>query len=140
MLVANDPNITIKKCWQAGLLRGLGCRDSFTLVINLHFAVDTLIFEKVYPTQAMILKWSGLKINYLKSSLSFLGEVSHNSFLVSSVFNYLVEQLPIYLTWDSPLKWGSSRELSGDLSLIRYKKDWRVGRDIFSLSEGELLC
>jgi len=95
---------------------------------------------KKYIPPRLIFKWSGLKINYLKSSLSFLGEVSHNSFLVSSVFNYLVEQLPIYLTWDSPLKWGSSRELSGDLSLIRYKKDWRVGRDIFSLSEGELLC
>jgi len=55
-LVANGLNHMINKCCQAGLIKGLGCRDSADLVVNLHYTYDTFIFEEAYATQAMILK------------------------------------------------------------------------------------
>jgi len=40
-------------------------------------------------------KWPGLKINYHKSSLVFLGDISFNNYLISLVFNCSVQKLPI---------------------------------------------
>ena len=37
----------------------------------------------------------GLKINYYKSVLIFLGEISTNSFLLSLIFNYPIQRLSI---------------------------------------------
>ena len=56
VLVANGPNLMIKKCMKARFLQGLG-RDPTNSVINLHYIDDTLTFRKVCPAQAMILKW-----------------------------------------------------------------------------------
>jgi len=93
----------IEKYPREGLLKGLGCKDETNAIINLHYMDDTLIFGKEELPQAMVLKWilfcyekwSGLKINYHKSSLIFLGEIMLNSLFNSLVFYCPVQRLPI---------------------------------------------
>ena len=109
----------ISICKKEDLLKGLGCWDDANAVINLQYADDTLIFGQESIPQSVVLKWvlhcfekwSGLKINYHKSSsLIFLVDISVNSFLISLMFNSLVQKLPItYL--DLPLCTGKLNKL-----------------------------
>ena len=84
----------IAKCREAGMLKGLGCRDEANAAINLKYVDDTILFGIDNLPRAMVLKgvlrcfelWSGLKINFQKSSLIFLGDISASSFLISLLF------------------------------------------------------
>jgi len=90
ILVANESHHIIAWC-RRGVIKGLKCQDDTNAVINLQFTDDTLIFETESLSQAMILKWIlfcyemwfGLKINFHKSYIIFLGEILVNSFLLS---------------------------------------------------------
>ena len=71
----------IIKSQGVGFIEGLGCRDDTNTVISLHYEDDTIVSGKGCLAQVMVLKWvlfcyekwSGIKINYHKSSLIFLG-------------------------------------------------------------------
>ena len=103
VIVANKLYYMIANCRDLGLIKGLSCRDDANVVIILHYADDNLILGKKCLAQAMILKWimicfekwSGLTINYQKSALMFIGEISIWSFLLSLIFNCLIKSLPI---------------------------------------------
>ena len=81
VLAANGLYFMVKSCQKKGLLKGMGCRDETNAIINLHYADDTLIFGEECVVQAVILKcilycfeeWSGLRINFHKSALSYQG-------------------------------------------------------------------
>lgn len=70
-----------------------------TSIINLQYADDTLLFGRSNIKQAVILKWilrcfevwSGLKINFHKSSLGWLGKRSSVSSFIVSIFGYKEE-------------------------------------------------
>jgi len=47
----------IIKCREAGLIKRLGCRDKSNVIINLQYADDTVLFEKDFVSQEMVLKW-----------------------------------------------------------------------------------
>ena len=67
-------------------------------------------------------KWSGLKINFCKSSLCFLGEVLVNNFLISLLLNYPVKMPPItYL--DCHFLLGDLRRYIRDLSWKEFRRD-----------------
>ena len=95
VLVADRLHHMIAECREEGHIKGLGSRDDTNIVINLHYADDTLIFGEECLSQAMILKWilfcyemwSKLKFNFHKSFLIFLVDISVNDFLLSLVFN-----------------------------------------------------
>jgi len=104
----------ITKCRKEGMLKGLRCRDEANGITNLQYADDTLLFGIVSLPQTLVLKvllkryklWSSLKINFQKSSLIFLDDITASSFLISLVFKWPVQRLPItYL--GSPLFIGS---------------------------------
>ena len=125
----------IFKCWERGLIKGLGCRDENNVVTNLQYADDTLIFEKDCLFQASVLKWilicykrcPGLKINFYKSLLIFLGEVTPNNQLISQVFNCQVHKFPInYL--GLPLLVGRLKKSLWNLILIRFRRDCQARR------------
>ena len=73
-------------------------------------------------------KWSGLKINYRKNSLIFLGEISTSGLLISLVLNCLVQRLTIrYL--GLPLTFGMLKKLQWRPLVERIKKrlaGWKV--------------
>ena len=102
--MADELHHMISICRKEDLLKGLGCSDNANVVKNLQYADDTLVFGQESITQSVVLKWvlhcfekwSGLKINYHKSSsLIFLVDISVNSFLISLIFNSLVQKLPV---------------------------------------------
>ena len=143
VLLANGLHHMIAIYRKAGLIEGLGCRDSANSVVNLHYADDNLIFGKDYTPQAMILewilfyfkRWSRLKINFHKGALVFPGEIFVNSFLFFLVFNCPIQILPLsYL--GLLLAVGSLKKRSGDRLLIRCRKTWQVGKGKCSLLVG----
>jgi len=93
----------IAKWRKEGMLKGLGCRDEANGVTNLQYADGTLLFGIVNLPQALVLKgvlrcnelWSSLKINFKKSFLVFLGDITASSFLISLVFKCPVQRPPI---------------------------------------------
>ena len=106
MLVAYGLHQMIAKCQMVGLIKGMVCRDEDTSVINLQYADDTLLFGRDTLGPALALKgillcfekWSGLRINFHKSALIFLGDISMNNFLISLIFNCLVNRLPLTIS------------------------------------------
>ena len=75
VLVANGLHHMIAKCWDLGLIHGLGCRDDTNVVVNLHYTDDTLEFRKESVAQAMILKWVLLCYEcWYFGCLTFIGE------------------------------------------------------------------
>ena len=46
VLIANEFQHMIGKCWEESLIKGLGCRDDTNVFINLYYVDETLIFEK----------------------------------------------------------------------------------------------
>jgi len=57
VLVANGLHFMIKRCRDRRLIKGLGCLDEINKGINLHYADDTLIFERYCMTEVRTLKW-----------------------------------------------------------------------------------
>ena len=94
VLIADGLNHMIAKCRKQGMLKGLGCRDKANGVAYFQYADDTLLFGIVSLPQTLVLKvllkryklWSSLKINFQKSSLIFLDDITASSFLISLVF------------------------------------------------------
>jgi len=92
-------------------------RDNTNAVVNLHYADDTLIFGKAYLAQAMIQKWillcyekwPWLNINYHKSALIFIVEISAKSFLILLIFNCPIKTLPITWVYRLPLEDSTDR-------------------------------
>jgi len=90
--------------------------------------------------QAMILKWiifcykmwSSLEINFHKSFLIFLGDISIKSFLLSLIFNYSVQNLSVtYL--GLLLILGSLKSHNESHSLRGCRKVWQDGKENCSL-------
>ena len=143
VLVAERLYQMISKCRQQGLINDLGCRDETNVVINLHYADDTLIFEKECLPPVMVLKgvllchekWFSLKINYHKICLIFLGEILANS-LLSLIFNYPVQWLPITF-WDYHSLVAGFKSFTRDHLLKGPNEDWQAREVTCSLSEGE---
>jgi hypothetical protein len=70
-------NKLLNNAQSLGYLKGLGNKDSFKEILNLHFADDTLLFLEAKEYYIESLKWiliafedlSGLKINFEKSEM-----------------------------------------------------------------------
>lgn len=84
-LVADGLNRLICMSKVASLIGGLlACRKTY--ITNLQYADNTISFGKVNIQEALVWKWilhsfelwSGLKINYEKSNIIFIGESIDN--------------------------------------------------------------
>lgn len=77
--------------WTKGLP---GCNT--VSITKLQYADDTLLFENYDLREAIVMKsilvyfeaWSGLQINYHKSSMINLGKRNINLMLIQSIFGY----------------------------------------------------
>lgn len=102
VLVVDGLNRMFVKAKEGGLLHGLP-GSSAIAVTNLQYADDTLIFGCCDVGQACVNKcilacferWSGLQINFHKSSLVNLGRRNTAFLLIQSIMGCKVQKLPI---------------------------------------------
>lgn len=101
-LVADGLNKIIHCLKSVGLVEGLRASNIHS-VTNLQHADNTLLFKKEKIDQAIITKWalhtferwSGLKFNYHRSQIHFLGNVNMKSLIIERIFRYKEGKTPI---------------------------------------------
>lgn len=92
----------VEKVKEVGLVRGLSAVRNINIT-NIQYADDTMIFAKTTIEEVVVWKWIlhtfemwfGLKINYNKSQIFFVGEIDMKAIIVEKILGCSRGEFPM---------------------------------------------